>query len=288
MNFVPMKEILKLAQEKNIAYGGFVFWSYGVAKAAADAASEQNIPLILMCGQSEVDMMGGFEGTVATAKAACRDITVPVALHLDHSLSYDACNQAINAGFSSVMIDKSALPFEENIRETRKVVERAHAANVTVEGELGRLVGEEGAIAVKGPEAAQTVPAEAKDFVERTGIDVLAVSIGTQHGQYKFEPKLNIDRLKEIKKLVSVPLVLHGGSGTPMNQVQESIRNGIRKINICTDIVIAMGQQYKKLQEEEGFRYSTVSLFPPAYEAAKEVISEKMKAFSCFEKEAGN
>lgn len=279
MEFVPMKEILKLAEEKNVGYGGFVFWSYEVAKAAAEAASGQNVPLILMCGQGEIDMMGSFEGTVATAKAACKDASVPVALHLDHSLSFEACNAAINAGFSSVMIDRSALPFEENIRETKKVVDRAHAAGVTVEGELGRLVGEEGAIAVKGPEAAQTDPEEAKEFAARTGIDCLAVSIGTQHGQYKFEPKLNLERLKKIKAAVDIPLVLHGGSGTPMEQVQESIRNGIRKINICTDIVIAMGQQYIKTQSEEGFRYSTANLFLPVYEAVKKEISGKMKAF---------
>ena len=188
MNFVPMKEILKLAEEKNVGYGGYVFWSYEVARAAAEAASERNVPLILMCGQGEIDMMGGFEGTARTAAAACKNASVPVALHLDHSLSFEACNAAINAGFSSVMIDRSALPFEENIRETKKVVERAHAAGVTVEGELGRLAGEEGDIAVKGPEAAQTDPEEAREFVARTGIDCLAVSIGTQHGQYRFEP----------------------------------------------------------------------------------------------------
>ncbi|MCD2492323.1 class II fructose-bisphosphate aldolase [Lacrimispora sp. NSJ-141] len=279
MKFVPMKEILELAQEKKVAYGGYVFWSYEVAKAASEAASALNVPLILMCGQGEIDMMGGFEGTVAAAKAACRDASVPVALHLDHSLSFEACSEAINAGFSSVMIDKSALPFEENIKETRKVVERAHAAGVTVEGELGRLVGEEGAVAVKGPEAAQTDPEEAREFVERTGIDVLAISIGTQHGQYRFEPKLNIERLKRIEKSVTVPLVLHGGSGTPMEQVQEAIRNGIRKINICTDIVIAMGQQYIRTQSEEGFRYSTANLFLPVYQAVKDEIAGKMKAF---------
>ena len=279
MNFVPMKEILKLAEEKNVGYGGYVFWSYEVARAAAEAASERNVPLILMCGQGEIDMMGGFEGTARTAAAACKNASVPVALHLDHSLSFEACNAAINAGFSSVMIDRSALPFEENMRETKKVVERAHAAGVTVEGELGRLAGEEGDIAVKGPEAAQTDPEEAREFVARTGIDCLAVSIGTQHGQYRFEPKLNLERLKKIKAAVDVPLVLHGGSGTPMEQVQESIRNGIRKINICTDIVIAMGQQYVRTQAEDGFRYSTANLFLPAYEAAKKEISGKMKAF---------
>ena len=280
MKFVPMKELLLLARKKGIAYGAFEFWSVETARAAIEAGSELGLPVILQCGQTEIDMMGGFQATADTVKIAAADTKVPIALHLDHSLSYEACNAAIEAGFSSVMIDMSARPFEENIKETLRVVERAHPAGITVEAELGRLVGEEGAILVKGPEAAQTDPDEAKRFVEETGVDCLAVSIGTQHGQYRFKPNLNIERLKKIEAEVSVPLVLHGGSGTPMNQVQEAIRNGINKVNICTDIVVAMGEQYTKTQETEGFKYTTANLFNPAGEAAKRVITEKMKAFA--------
>ena len=280
MKFVPMKELLLLARKKGIAYGAFEFWSVETARAAIEAGSELGLPVILQCGQTEIDMMGGFQATADTVKIAAADTKVPIALHLDHSLSYEACNAAIEAGFSSVMIDMSARPFEENIKETLRVVERAHPAGVTVEAELGRLVGEEGAILVKGPEAAQTDPDEAKRFVEETGVDCLAVSIGTQHGQYRFKPNLNIERLKKIEDEVSVPLVLHGGSGTPMNQVQEAIRNGINKVNICTDIVVAMGEQYTKTQETEGFKYTTANLFNPAGEAAKRVITEKMRAFA--------
>lgn len=280
MKFVPMKELLLLARKKGIAYGAFEFWSVETARAAIEAGSELGLPVILQCGQTEIDMMGGFQATAATVKIAAADTKVPIALHLDHSLSYEACNAAIEAGFSSVMIDMSARPFKENIKETLRVVERAHPAGVTVEAELGRLVGEEGEILVKGPEAAQTDPDEAKRFVEETGVDCLAVSIGTQHGQYRFKPNLNIERLKKIETEVSVPLVLHGGSGTPMNQVQEAIRNGINKVNICTDIVVAMGEQYTKTQAVEGFKYTTANLFNPAGEAAKRVIAEKMRAFA--------
>lgn len=280
MKFVPMKELLLLARKKGIAYGAFEFWSVETARAAIEAGSELGLPVILQCGQTEIDMMGGFQATADTVKIAAADTKVPIALHLDHSLSYEACNAAIEAGFSSVMIDMSARPFKENIKETLRVVERAHPAGVTVEAELGRLVGEEGAILVKGPEAAQTDPDEAKRFVEETGVDCLAVSIGTQHGQYRFKPNLNIERLKKIENEVSVPLVLHGGSGTPMNQVQEAIRNGINKVNICTDIVVAMGEQYTKTQAVEGFKYTTANLFNPAGEAAKRVIAEKMRAFA--------
>lgn len=280
MKFVPMKDLLLLAEEKGIAYGAFEFWSVETARAAIEAGSKANIPVILQCGQTEIDMMGGFKETVATVNIAAAHATIPIALHLDHALTYEACNEAINAGFSSVMIDLSAKPFEENIIGTKKVVDRAHPAGVTVEAELGRLVGEEGAIAVSGPEAAQTDVNEAKKFVEATGIDCLAVSIGTQHGQYKFEPNLNIGRLKKINAEVSIPLVLHGGSGTPMSQVQEAIRNGIRKVNICTDIVLAMGNQYVATQADSKLKYTTANLFTPANQAAEKTIAEKMRAFA--------
>ena len=280
MRFVPMKDLLLLAGKKGIAYGAFEFWSVETARAAINAGSRLGLPVILQCGQTEIDMMGGFEATAATVRIAAADTKVPIALHLDHSLSYEACNAAIDAGFSSVMIDMSARPLEENIEETVRVAERARPEGVTVEAELGRLVGEEGAIAVKGPEAAQTDPKEAERFVRETGIDCLAVSIGTQHGQYRFEPKLNIERLKKIREAVRIPLVLHGGSGTPMGQVQEAIRNGINRVNICTDIVVAMGEQYTRTQGAEDFRYTTANLFTPACEAAERVITEKMRAFA--------
>ncbi len=279
MKFVPMKEILELGRKKGIAYGAFEFWSVETARAAILAGSKLGMPVILQCGQTEIDMMGGFEDVVSTVEIASRNATVPIALHLDHAVTYEACNAAIQAGFSSVMIDLSAKPLEENIAGTLQVVERAHPANVTVEAELGRLVGEEGAIAVKGHEAAQTDPEEAKKFVEATGIDCLAVCIGTQHGQYKFEPKLNIERLKKIYEFTKIPLVLHGGSGTPMWQVQESIRNGINKVNICTDIVLAMGHQYVETQKGD-LKYTTANLFNPANEAAQKIIEEKMRAFA--------
>ena len=228
MRFAPMKEILELAEERKIAYGAFVTVSYETALAAIEAGSELDCPVIFITGTDCCDLMGGFEGTVETVKRAAANATVPIALHLDHCRTYEECVQAIQAGYSSVMIDGSSLPFEENIALTKKVVDYAHTLGITVEGELGKLVGEEGDLIVKGPEAAQTDPQEAKEFVERTGVDCLAVSIGTQHGHYVAAPHLNIERLKAIKEVVDVPLVLHGGSGTPLDQVQEAIRCGIR------------------------------------------------------------
>ncbi len=279
MKFATMKEILKLAEERQVAYGAFVTVSYDSALAAIEAGSELNIPVIFITGMDCVALMGGLEGTVETVKRAAANATVPVALHLDHSRSFDDCAAAINAGYSSVMLDGSSLPFEENIALTKKVVDLAHPLGITVEGELGRLVGEEGDLVVKGPEAAQTDPAEAKEFVERTGVDCLAVSIGTQHGHYIAAPKLNIERLKAIHELVDVPLVLHGGSGTPAEQVQDSIRNGIRKINVATDVLTAMVDQYVAVTQEPGFKYNT-AVYPKVKDAMKELIKGKMKQFT--------
>lgn len=278
MKFATMKEILKLAEERQVAYGAFVTVSYDSALAAIEAGSELNIPVIFITGMDCVALMGGLEGTVETVKRAAANSTVPIALHLDHSKSFEECTAAINAGYSSVMLDGSSLPFEENIALTKKVVDFAHPLGITVEGELGKLVGEEGDLVVKGPEAAQTDPAEAREFVERTGVDCLAVSIGTQHGHYIAAPKLNIERLKAIHAVVDVPLVLHGGSGTPAEQVQESIRNGIRKINVATDVLTAMIDQYVAVTKEPGFKYNT-TVYPKVKDAMKELIKGKMKQF---------
>lgn len=279
-NFVPMKKALQIAEERGIALGAFEFWSYEAARAVVTAAEELDIPVILQCGLTEIERMGGVENTVMTAYMAAKDAAVPVVLHLDHATTFELCNECISAGFSSVMIDASALPFEENVALTCRVARRARPFGVTVEGELGRLVGEEGDIIVKGPEAAQTDPDEALEYVTRTGIDCLAVSIGTAHGQYTFEPKLNIERLDRICEKVHLPIVLHGGSGTPNSQVQEAIRHGIRKINICTDIQIAMGKAYIEVQQKKDFKYSAKNLWEPAQEAAKELVTSKMKTFA--------
>ena len=278
MNLASMKPILDLAEEKGIAYGAYVTVSYDSALAAIEAGSELNVPVIFITGIDCCDLMGGFAGTVETVKRAAANTLVPIALHLDHCRTYEECVQAINAGYSSVMIDGSSLPFEENIALTKRVVEYAHPLGISVEGELGKLVGEEGNLIVKGPEGAQTDPDEAQEFVRRTGVDCLAVSIGTQHGAYLAAPNLNITRLKAIKALVDVPLVLHGGSGTPVDQVQDSIRNGIRKINVATDVLTTMIKTYTELSTAPGFKYNT-AIYPKVKDAMKEFIKGKMNDF---------
>ena len=276
-HFSTLKDALAIAGERGIALGAFEFWSFEVARAIVGAAGEMDVPVILQCTKLEIERMGGVEEAVQTAYMASKNTTVPVVLHLDHALSFELCNEAINAGFSSVMIDASARPFEQNAALTLKVARRAHSVGVSVEGELGRLAGEEGDIRAAGPEAAQTDPDEALEYVSITGVDALAVSIGTAHGQYTFEPKLNIPRLDRIREKVKIPIVLHGGSGTPADQVQESIRHGVRKINICTDVQIAMGKAYTQVQSKPGFVYSSRNLWGAAEDAARETILGKLK-----------
>lgn len=278
MRFAPMKPLLELAEERGVAYGAYVTVSYEMARAAIEAGSELNVPVIFITGTDCVELMGGFDEAVATVKMAAKDSLVPVALHADHFKTYEDVVKAVNAGYSSVMIDGSGLPYEENVALTKKVVDFAHPLGITVEGELGRLVGEEGDLIVLGPEAAQTDPDQAADFVARTGIDCLAVSIGTQHGHYIAAPNLNIKRLAEIDSKVDVPLVLHGGSGTPIDQVQEAIRHGIRKINVATDVLVSVADSFEAMKKQEGFKYNT-TMFIHSRECAKEFIKEKMKQF---------
>ena len=278
MKLAPMKPILELAEERNVAYGAFVTVSYEMARAAIEAGSELDVPVIFITGTDCVELLGGYDSAVETVKRAAFDSKVPVALHADHFKSYDDIVKAINAGYSSVMFDGSGLPFEENIKATKRVVDFAQCFGVTVEGELGRLVGEEGDLKVLGPEAAQTDPDEAAEFVERTGIDCLAVAIGTQHGHYTAAPHLNIDRLAKIEQLVNVPLVLHGGSGTPINQVQDAIRHGIRKINVATDVLVSVADSFETMKRREGFKYNT-TMFINSKECAKEFIKTKMRQF---------
>ena len=278
----PMHELLQYAEDRNIAIGAFEFWSFEVARAALAAAEDLSLPLILQCGTMEIARMGGLEGTVETLLRAAKGTKAPVALHLDHATSEDYCRAAVDAGFSSVMFDGSALPYAQNTASTRRICEYAHRAGVSCEGELGRLRGEEGAIS--NPESAQTDPHEALRFYAETGVDALAPSIGTAHGVYTFEPHLNIPRLRQIHALLpKVPLVLHGGSGTPMNQVQETIRNGIRKVNICTEIQIAMGRAYIEAQSIPGFKYNCDALWGAGEAAAKALIAAKLRACALME-----
>ena len=280
MALVTMKEILDKARKEKFAIGAFEFWSLDSAQAVVQSASELSMPAILQAGLLECEFAGGIKNLYRIAKIVAEDFTnVPVALHLDHAEEYDFILSALEAGFTSVMIDASKISFEDNIAITKKVVDAAQPYGASVEAELGKLPGNEGSISVSEAEAAQTDPEEARRFVEATGIDALAVAIGTVHGFYNFTPNINIDRLKAIADLVPIPLVLHGGSGTPDEKVLEAISHGITKVNICTEFVAAFGKQYIETQNQPEYRYSIPSLFGPSKEAGKALAKKKMKLF---------
>nr|NLJ02181.1 ketose-bisphosphate aldolase [Bacillota bacterium] len=221
----------------------------------------------------------GIEYIVAMAEAAARKVSVPVALNLDHGTSFNQVVQCVRHGFSAVMIDGSQLPFEENIAITQKVVEIAHPSGVSVEAELGKIGGVEDDIKVDAADATFTDPKEAAEFAERTNVDALAIAIGTAHGVYKGEPKLDFARLEEIAAATDVPLVLHGASGISDEQIRRAIPHGITKINIDTDLRVAFSQAIKDFLAEKPNEIDPRKILGPAREAMKEVARAKMRLF---------
>ena len=272
-----MKNMLAKARAGKYAVGAFEFWSVDSAFAVAEAANNLGTDAILQIGWYERDHLGGYPNCRKVAEMAAEICRHDVAIHLDHAESYDEVLRALDAGFTSVMIDGSALPLAENIALARRVVETARKYGASTEAELGRLAGSEGH--VKNEEEFQTDPAEARRFVEETGIDALAVAIGTAHGFYKSAPKINIARLREIAAQVSIPLVLHGGSGTPVDKVAEAIQNGVAKVNICTEFIAAFGKGYVDAQASADFKCNVPGLFGKGQTRARELVEGKMRLF---------
>ena len=223
----------------------------------------------------------GLNYITAMVRAAAEEADVPVVLHLDHGTSFEQTMLCLRYGFSSVMFDGSRYPLEENIARTAKVAEVAHAMGATVEGELGKIGGTEDDISVDEREAFFTDPAEAEQFVRETGIDALAVAIGTAHGPYKGEPVLDFERLAAIKKVVPVPLVLHGASGVPAESIRKAIELGVCKINIDTELRQAFVRGVQRVIREHPDEIDPRKILGPAKEAMKAVVKEKMCLFGC-------
>ena len=274
-----MKSILLKAKENRYAVGAFTFASLDTAYAIIAAANRANMPVILQTGPLECGY-AGLEELAEIAKLATKRANVPVALNLDHGDTVEIAEQAVKAGFSSVMIDASKYSYDENVRITKEVVKIASPSGISVEAELGKIGGAEGLLDIKDIDASQTDPDEALDFVKKTGIDALAAAIGTAHGFYKQAPVLNIERLKKIVELTDIPVVLHGGSGTPDGQVLEAINCGITKVNICTEFLAAMGKAFAECQAVDGFRYNYPALFEPAKTAGSNLAYDKIKFFA--------
>ena len=233
MGLYRMDTLLKQAGRQHIALGAFECWEsmniQGIAKAAANC----KMPVIFQATPVEYEPMGGAEALSHIVRFYVKKYDIDAALHLDHGNTLEQVEDCARNGFTSVMLDASAACFEENVRLSAAAAEIAHAANISLEAELGHVTGGDGG---EDADSALTVPAEVVEFVQRTSVDCLAISIGTVHGEYRGKPELHLDLLAEIASLVDTPLVLHGGSGTPIDQLHAAIRLGITKINICTDI----------------------------------------------------
>ncbi len=271
-------EILQDAHKNNYAVGAFNVNNMEIVQAIIEAAEETNSPVILQASQGGLKY-AGVEYIAELGKLAARNAKVPVALHLDHGTDFDQVMLCIRHGFSSVMIDGSKYELEENIAITNKVIEVAHAVGVSVEAELGKIGGTEDDIVVDERDATFTDPNEAKKFVDETGVDYLAIAVGTAHGVYKGEPRLDFDRIKTIKDILNIPLVLHGSSGVPKEAIEKAVSLGINKINIDTDLRVAFSSAIKDFLKENPDNIDPRKILGPAKEAMKEVIKEKVELF---------
>lgn len=273
-----MKELLAVANEHNFAVPAFNISHWGMFKGIMEITEELNAPTIIAIHPDELHHVGHdfVKGVIARVQKS----PVPVVIHLDHGASMDQILEAIQDGFTSVMIDGSSLPFEENIALCKKIAETAHAVNVSVEGELGTIgtaddFGEAGSKVIK-----YTDPDDAAKFVAETGVDCLAIAIGTCHGIYPkgVDPKLRLDILKDIKAKVSAPLVLHGGSANPDSEIGESVTLGVNKINISSDIKVGYYNKMREVLQDKNVREPNV-IEPACIEAMKEVAAHKIKLF---------
>ncbi|MBI4321358.1 MAG: class II fructose-1,6-bisphosphate aldolase [Chloroflexi bacterium] len=303
MVLVSSREILQAAKRDGYAVGAFNTSNLEVTQAIVEAAVDKRSPVIVSTSPSAIKY-AGISHIRDVIRSFADEASVPVALHLDHGLDVDTVVECIEHGWTSVMIDASRLPFAENVAMTRQVIDIAHDAGVSVEAELGRLVGIEDAVSVDGREASLTDPSEAATFVEETGCDVLAVAVGTSHGAYKFkgEPRLDFARLREIAQAIPIALALHGasgvaraslekalqygagaklakGAGVPDEAIMEAIRLGIQKINIDTDLRLAFVGALREVLATQPDEIDLRKLLAPGRQAVKFVVSYKMELF---------
>jgi len=283
MALVSMKEMLIKAKEEKYAVGQFNINNLEFTQAILLAAQEEKSPVILGVSEGAGKYMGGFISVVHMVKGLIEsyNITVPVAIHLDHGSSFDKCKEAIDAGFTSVMIDASHHPFEENVKITKEVVEYAHTKGISVEAELGTVGGEEDGV-TGGIIYAD--PAECKAMVEQTDIDCLAPALGSVHGPYKGEPKLGFAEMEQIGNETGMPLVLHGGTGIPDEQIKRAISLGTAKINVNTENQIAVTKTIREILNNDQNVYDPRKYLAPARDAIKATVIDKMRVFGSSQK----
>lgn len=275
---VSMKEMLLKGKEEKYAIAQININSFQWAEAILEAAQEEQSPIIVASSDRLVDYLGGFK-TIATMVNRIveeKNITVPVALHLDHGSSVERCKEAIDAGYTSVMIDGSHYPIDENIDMTKQVTDYAKLHRVSVEAEVGTVGGNEDGL-IGGIQYAE--PDECVRIVNETGIDALAAALGSVHGPYQGEPKLGFDEMKNISELTNVPLVLHGGSGIPDYQIQKAIELGHSKINVNTECLQAWTKAVREVLEKDKDVFDARTILTPGKEAVKKIVKAKIREF---------
>lgn len=275
MNLKPMKELLQEAHKNNYAVGAFNINNMEFLQAFVAGAEVMNAPLILQVSERIIPYIG-LENVSKMTEAIIKDVSIPVALHLDHGSKFSNIIAAIRAGFSSVMIDASTKEFKENIELTKKVIEVAHSVGVSVEAELGTIAGTEDGHTIDEKNAMYTDPAKAKIFVEKTGVDALAVAVGTAHGVYKGKPELDFERLNKIKKLLDMPIVLHGASGVSDEDLMKAVKYGVNKVNFNTDFQQAFTKKIKEVFAEDPEVYDVHTYCGPGRDAVIEKVKEKI------------
>ena len=273
---VNMKEMLAKAQKEKYGIGFFNAVNVEMARAVIETAEELHAPVIV--GTAEVLLPAmSLERVAEYLIPMAQKASVPVAVHYDHGLTFEKCMEALKLGFSSVMYDCSTASYGENLDRVAEMVRICHGMGVTVEGELGHVGDNEGAGKLENPSDYYTDPAVAADFVQKTGVDALAVAVGNAHGDYKFPPKLDFGRITAIREATGIPLVLHGGSGLSDEDFREAVRRGVCKINIFTDL-----DKAGKAGIEKGLKNGAASmmgLIPYEIEAMKEVVRNKIGLF---------
>ncbi len=270
-----MKDLLAVGKEHQFAVPAFNICSFDMLKSIMEEVEANNAPVILEIHPDEIEYLG--DNFVATVREYAHKSKVPVVIHMDHGGTIKDVMRAIRNGYTSVMIDASRASYEENVALTKQVVELAHKVGVSVEAELG-TIGNNGSAEGGADTIIYTDPDQAEDFVQRTGIDTLAVAIGTAHGLYPKDkkPELNMPLLKELNKRLDIPFVLHGGSGNPDKEVSESVQYGVRKVNLSSDLKSVFFEEVRRVLVDNPAMYEPNQVYPSANEKVKEVVRHKL------------
>lgn len=278
MSLVTSKEMLLTAQQDRYAVGAFNAENMEMIEAIIQAAEELRAPVIVQTTPSTV-CYASLELYCANVKAVAEKAAVPVAIHLDHGNSFELCAQALRAGYTSIMIDGSKLPLQENIDLTRRVVEMCAPSGVPVEGEIGQVGGKEDDTVCEN--AGYTIPNEAVQFEQQTGLSSMAVGVGTAHGVYKTTPVLNTDLISELDQMLTVPMVLHGASGLSDEAVRECIRRGICKVNFATELRIAYSDGIKAAIQSNPNVFDPKAYGREGREQVKELVKDRIRVCGC-------